>query len=69
MSALVQQQLWAVKPVVLVLLLTAAQLIHGNKDRSQPCPSLCTCTDTLMDCRRFIKGSKLHTMPSWVTQV
>lgn len=69
MSALAQK-LGAVKYLaLLLLLLTAAELTHGNMERLEPCPSPCTCTGTLLDCSRLIKGSKLQRFPSWVTQV
>ncbi|KAG7320204.1 hypothetical protein KOW79_016057 [Hemibagrus wyckioides] len=68
MSALAQK-LGAVKYLALLLLLTAAELTHGNMERLEPCPSPCTCTGTLLDCSRLIKGSKLQRLPSWVTQV
>ncbi|KAB5542124.1 hypothetical protein PHYPO_G00087830 [Pangasianodon hypophthalmus] len=64
------QPLGAGKYVALVLVLfTAAELTHGDEESSEPCPSPCTCTGTLLDCSRLTKGSKLHRLPSWITQV
>lgn len=68
MSALAQP-LGAVKYVALLLVFTAAELLHGNMESPEPCPSLCTCRGALLDCSRVAKRSKLQRLPSWVTQV
>lgn len=63
------QELVAMKYVALLLLFTAVELLHGNMESLEPCPSPCTCRGTLLDCSRLTNGSKLQRVPSWITQV
>ncbi|XP_063073419.1 leucine-rich repeats and immunoglobulin-like domains protein 3 [Engraulis encrasicolus] len=57
------------KYVVVCLLIWRVELILGNEEKSQSCPSPCTCIDTLLDCARHKLGKVPDNLPLWIEQL
>lgn len=59
----------AAKYAVVCLLLWRVELILGNGEKSQSCPSPCTCIDTLLDCARHKLEKVPGNLPLWIEQL
>ncbi|XP_062850761.1 leucine-rich repeats and immunoglobulin-like domains protein 3 [Trichomycterus rosablanca] len=61
--------LCSVRFVAVLLFFIGAELALGHNGNTEPCPSHCTCTGTLLDCSRIPRGQIPQSLPSYITQL